>query len=703
MRKKGTLPLISFVVVIIGLLVAVLVAGWKPALGLDLQGGVSLVLEPKVVEGQEGTIKAEDLEQTKQLIETRVNAIGVAEPEVTIQGNNIVVQIPGVDDQQRVFDLVGKTAELRFRPVLEVLGKVPANAEETIAKLRSKLKMPEGLTAAKVVEDEIAKNPQPTGATGTDGATVTTGGTGPSAVDPAATGAAATGADGASVSGTSGTAAASPTSAKVNSLRAKQTTTTAAPDASTTTAAPDPSVTTTTAAQVTTTTKYVSKNQYGIDVTSKEFSELRSLEKTVDDAKAGDTPPEADKADQPVTLRGKPDKNGESQRYKLGPTALTGTTIEDARAGLQQGGWVVNPTFKDGADGIDKFNEWATKCNSGATECPSLGGQSKGALAVVLDGTVISAPSINEAKFQRDQIQISGSFTEQEAKDFALALRYGSLPIVLEPQQIQTVSATLGEGALRAGLIAGGIGIGLVILFLLAYYRLLGAVTVGSLLLSSALLWVIVATLGQTQGLALTLAGIVGIIVSIGVSLDSSVVYFENLKEDVRNGRTLRSVQALSFKDAYGTIVKADLSSLIGALVLYFLSVGPVRGFAFYLGLSTILDLTMVYFFVRPVTAVLARSKLGGNPRTFGIPLDRSDVVPDTPLSAATVAPSATSDSLTGALVGSSSGGGVATLIADEPTEDTESLDNVEQSSDETVDRDGDISTENDDEEAPQS
>ena len=156
-------------------------------------------------------------------------------------------------------------------------------------------------------------------------------------------------------------------------------------------------------------------------------------------------------------------------------------------------------------------------------------------------------------------------------------------------------------------------------LFLIAYYRLLGLLTVGSLLCSSALLASIIRAFGEWQGLTLTLAGIVGIIVSIGVSLDSSVVYFENLKEDVRAGRTLRTTVGKSFTDAYGTIAKADFSSLIGATVLYVLSVGPVKGFAFYLALSTILDLVMAYFFLRPATALLARSGLGLRPALFGI------------------------------------------------------------------------------------
>ena len=263
----------------------------------------------------------------------------------------------------------------------------------------------------------------------------------------------------------------------------------------------------------------------------------------------------------------------------------------------------------------------ASKCYNGDATCPTK------QLAIVLDSSVISAPSINAASFSKDQIQISGSFTESSAKDLATSLRYGALPLTLEPQQVQTVSATLGSGALHAGLVAGAVGLGLVALFLLLYYRLLGLVTLGSLSISAMLLWTIIAFLGEHVGLTLTLAGIVGIIVSIGVSLDSSVVYFENLKEDVRNGKTMRTAVDRSYKVAFATIVKADVSSLIGAGVLYFLSIGPVRGFAFYLGLSTVLDLVTSYFFTRPAVSYLGKTSIGLKPSRFGIPIDAVPVV----------------------------------------------------------------------------
>ena len=272
-------------------------------------------------------------------------------------------------------------------------------------------------------------------------------------------------------------------------------------------------------------------NQYGVNVYDEKFAELYQLESQLE---AKTTAAADDKAEAEVTLV---DEDG--NLYKLGPTLLTGKAVETATANLgQDGQWTVNPVFRAGADGIDKFNEAAAKCFSGAPECPAQAG-GKGRLAIVLDSEVLSAPSINESNFARDQIQISGSFTEDEAKNLAVALRFGSLPVELQAQQAETVSATLGQDALTAGLIAGGIGLLLVCAYLLLYYRLLGLVTIGSLSISASLLWVIMSNLNAT----VTLAGVVGIVVSIGISLDSSIVFFESLKEDVRNGASLRTVR----------------------------------------------------------------------------------------------------------------------------------------------------------------
>jgi len=444
-----------------------LAAGNEPLLGLDLQGGASVVLEPARV------ATPEELDVAVEIIRNRVDGLGVAEPEISTQGNNILVQLPGVDEQQRALDLVGQTAELRFRPVLSFVAESSlkdAAVDETVLDMFA---LSEGDVAA---ESEV--------------------------VLP----------------------------------------------------------------------------QYG-------------------------------------------DDRDVAFRYQLGPTAVAGDGLEGAVAQFYSYiGWHVSPTFKPGADGIDLFNQVSSACHSRAPSCPT------GQVAIEIDNEVVSAPEVQADNalfepFERSGITISGGFSEEEARDMALVLDYGALPVELEAQQSRIVSASLGTDALSAGVLAGLIGLGLVSVYLLAYYRLLGLVAIASLGLSGALLWAIIAWLGETRGLALTLAGVTGLIVAVGVSVDSNIVYFEHLKEDVRSGRTLRSAVDRAFPVAFSTIVKADLASLIAAAVLYFLTVGQVRGFALYLGLATILDLVATYFFMGPLIGLMSRgSSLYSHPGRFGIP-----------------------------------------------------------------------------------
>jgi len=382
---------------------------------------------------------------------------------------------------------------------------------------------------------------------------------------------------------------------------------------------------TTTAPPTTTTTiDPAPKNEWGVKVykdakgdIEPQMQRLLQLETLDANSKVGTTNPKDDIAKDTVVLVQPAHAKQPATRYRLGPTLLTGRAIDDASSGLnQQGQWEVRPVFRGGANGIDKFNAAATKCNTRDALCPT------GQLAIVLDSEVISAPSIELPTFARDQITISGSFDETSAKDLATKLQFGALPLTLEPQTIQTVSATLGSGALDAGLIAGAVGIALVAIFLVAYYRLLGLVTVGALSLSAAMMWTFVSFMGQSSGLTLTLAGIVGIVVSVGISLDSAVVYFETLKEDVRGGKSVRSAVEKTYSAALSTILKADVSSLIGAGVLWALSIGPVRGFALFLFVSTVLDLITSYFFTRPAVILIGRSRLGQRPALLGIPID---------------------------------------------------------------------------------
>lgn len=606
-KKSGALPLLLTTVLSIGACIGVIAAGWAPVLGLDLQGGVSVVLEPKSTSGDNEAVTQEDLEQTRQIIQRRVDGIGVAEPEISIQGKNIVVELPGEKDQREILEQVGRTAELRFRPVLAMPTAAAEEGDaERIAELRASLGLPEGVTAAAIYEESIASITGDLG-TGEGAGEGTVDGTTDTTLVPDTTAAPTTATPTTEASGDgSGGGRKAP----------RQTTTvppTTAADPATTTVAPtdpaaDPAATP------------VPTNQYGIDISSEDFGELYTLELAAADV----TSTEDDLADQPVTLLSAPDEDGKQFKYSLGPTMVTGRAISDASAGVIEGQWMVLPVFRSGADGIDLFNKAAATCNAGGPTCPAVMGGNFGALAVVLDGEVLSAPSINNPSYGRDQINISGSFNEQSAKALADALKFGRLPVTLEPQTVQTVSATLGAGAMRSGIIAGLIGLAVVVIYMIAYYRLLGLITIGALVVTSAMLWAVVGVLGEQQGLALTLAGIVGIVVSIGVSLDSSIVYFENLKEDVANGRDFRRAVEESFSQAWGTIVKADFSQLIGAAILYFLSVGAVKGFAFYLALSTLIDLLLAYLFIRPATLIAVRSKLGDKPGRFGVPVPPS-------------------------------------------------------------------------------
>ena len=270
-----------------------------------------------------------------------------------------------------------------------------------------------------------------------------------------------------------------------------------------------------------------------------------------------------------------------------------------------QNQWVVNVNFN--AVGADQFDVMAAA-------------NLNGLVAIALDGVVYSAPQINSANFGGTAV-ISGAFEEQDSKDLALVLRFGALPVEFIQDDVRTVSATLGEGTLRAGIIAGLIGLLLVGAYMVAYYRMLGIVAILSLVVSGAILWAIISFLGETQGLALTLAGATGIIVSVGVAVDSNIVYYERIKEEVRRGRAIRSAADNSFHDAFMTIIWADMASLIGAFVLYYLTSGSVKGFALFLGLATMIDIFVSYFFMRPLVVLVTRKLVDERPSRIGAPI----------------------------------------------------------------------------------
>ena len=289
------------------------------------------------------------------------------------------------------------------------------------------------------------------------------------------------------------------------------------------------------------------------------------------------------------------------ERYVLGPSQMTGRAIGSAQATQNQtGAWVVDYTLAGSANSAlwDKVAE---------ENFHQL-------LGIELDGVVYSAPIIQPSQAQFTSFdgngEISGSLTQTDADNLAQAMNFGALPVTLKAATSETVSATLGHSALVAGLGAGIAGLILVLLYVLLYYRAMGLVVISGLLLTAALLWAIISALGHTSvAPSFDLAGITGLIVSIGITVDSYIVYFERLKDETRSGRSIRTSVDRGFKSAWRTVWAADFVSLLAAIVLYLVAVGNVKGFAFFLGLSTIMDMAITWFYTRPLVILLGQSR----------------------------------------------------------------------------------------------
>ena len=492
MVRRLVISLIGVVVIVFGLFAANLVAGNVPSLGLDLQGGASITLQP------EGEYDAVALDVAINIIRSRVDSIGVAEPEIIRQGDTVVVNLPGVDDQQRALDIIGRQGQVLLRPVLQA-GTLDTSSTTT---LPGQTTLPSDSTLPG--------------------------------------------------------AASGPGNARVRGAA-----TTTIPPTSETTAP-------------------------GIQVS--EDPNDPSTNAVLSDGKGG--------------------------AFLVGPAGADGLVFtNDATAEINNGNWVVNVGLQDGPAGADLWNALTTKCFNRDAVCPT------GQIAIVLDGKVISAPVVQEAVFSGGTVQISGDFTEGEARDLAKILEFGAVPVKFAVATVQTVSPTLGEDSLRAAIVSGLVGVLLVVLFFFFYYRLLTIVILGGLTISFSLLWSVVAFLSKTNGLALTLSGVAGIIVSIGVTVDSYVVFFEKMKDELQSGKTLRGSAQRSFNSAWRTILAADTVSFLGAITLWWLTVGSVRGFAFFLGLSTLCDVIIAYFFTRPSVLLLARTRLLNGRKILGVRL----------------------------------------------------------------------------------
>ncbi len=573
MRRKLLITLIATVLVSISLVAGNLIAGNKPSLGLDLQGGASVTLEPK---GDYDTVA---LDVAVEIIRARVDSIGVAEPEIIRQGSTVVINLPGVKDQQRALEIVGRTGEVLLRPVLQ---SGMRNDDATTTTIAGQTTVP-GATSSTIA-----------GATTTvAGATTTVAGATTTVAEATTTVAGATTSQPASSGGLGKTR--QPMSAATTT-----TPTTVAP--STTVGSTDVGVTTTSVAVAPSTP--VGSIDVGATTTTVAVA------------------PSAPQQD--ISMTNEPSKQAilegrDGLVYFTGPSQADGQVFaNDAAAQISSGSWVVAVGLRGGASGEDKWNLLAAQCFQKAATCPT------GQIAIVLDGVVISAPVVQTANFS-GSVQISGDFKEAEAKDLAKILEFGAVPVRFDSPTAQTVSATLGKDSLNAALISGLVGVLLVLLFLFFYYRRLAIVVLGGLAISGMLQWSAISWLSQRNGLALSLSGVTGIIVSVGVTVDSYVVFFEKLKDDVLGGKTLKNSATRSFNSAWRTIIAADTVSLIGAVVLWFLTVGSVRGFAFFLGLSTLCDIIVAYFFTRPTVILMSRSKWMNGAKMFGVRARRTD------------------------------------------------------------------------------
>jgi preprotein translocase subunit SecD len=539
MTRRLVVSIVGLLVVVFGSLAGNLVAGNEPALGLDLQGGISVTQEPV------GEYDSVSLDLAVERIRDRVDSLGVAEPEIIRQGDAIVVNLPGVDNQDEALRLVQVTGAVLLRPVLLAQPIAPVDTSST---------------------------------TIADGSSTTVAGGSSTTVDGSSTTAPVT------------TLAVTTTAPGGPSRQLPQVATSVPIDGSTTV----PATADSTLPPSSTDAPSTTDGPTGSEITSP-------------------TPPTemGDAADPSATVIVQ--NTDGSEIYQLGPSFATGEVFNnDATADIISGGWGVRVTLKNGAAGSDLWNIGAAQCFAKSTTCPT------GRMAIVLDGVVQSAPSVNQPSFSGG-VDITGSFKESEAKDLARVLKSGALPVRLEVQAVQIVSPTLGDDSLNAAIVSGLIGVLLVLLFMLLYYRLLALIVVFGITLSGLVQWNVISLLSNTNGLALSLAGIAGIIVSIGVTVDSYVVFFEKLKDELKTGRTLKNSAERGFKSAWRTILAADIVSLIGAFTLWYLTVGSVRGFAFFLGLSTLCDIIIAWFFTRPTMLMIARTKRLQRGRIFGI------------------------------------------------------------------------------------
>ncbi|MEV5235904.1 protein translocase subunit SecD [Streptomyces pseudogriseolus] len=516
-----------------------------PRLGIDLAGGTSITLAAVPEAGQESAINKTNMDTAVSIMERRVNGLGVSEAEVQTQG-----------DRNIIVNIPKGTNSKQAR---EQVG--------TTAKLYFR----------PVIATELAGGgaaPQPS-ATGEPSADPSGDKADDTSGDKATDGASEKATDGSSASATPSSSATTQGRAVTDALKADESPTPtgkASPSASATGGASDPDA----------------KLQAA-------YAKLDCTKESVR-ATAGDGAKATDS-----TVACGQNSSGQWQKYILGPAAVDGTDVDEADAVLNTtsgAGWTV--TMKFTGEGSKKFADITGQLAQ--KQSP------QNQFAIVLDGEVVSDPYVRQA-LTGGNAEISGNFTQQSSQELANMLSYGALPLTFREDSVTTVTAALGGEQLQAGLIAGAIGLALVILYLLFYYRGLSFIAVASLLVSAALTYVIMALLGPTIGFALNLPAVCGAIVAIGITADSFIVYFERVRDEIREGRSLRPAVERAWPRARRTILVSDFVSFLAAAVLFVVTVGKVQGFAFTLGLTTVLDVVVVFLFTKPLLTLMARRK----------------------------------------------------------------------------------------------
>lgn len=510
-----------------------------PRLGIDLAGGTSITLRAVPEAGQESAINKTNMDTAVDIMNRRVNGLGVSEAEVQTQGErNIIVNIPKGTNSEEAQKQVGTTAKLYFRPVVatEVSGAAATASPSPSASSSA--------SGSDKATDKATSSSSPSSST-TPSATSTSQGR-----------------------------------ALTDALKADPTPSTSA--SASASASPSPSASSSDASAA---AGRLEAQYAALDCTD-----------AATRAKAGDGATPTDS-----TVACGQNSQGQWQKYVLGPAAVDGTDVDKAQAVLNTttgAGWTVTMDFTDG--GAKKFADITGKLAQNQSP--------QNQFAIVLDGDVVSDPYVSQA-LTGGSAEISGNFNQESAQSLANMLSYGALPLTFKEDSVTTVTAALGGEQLKAGLIAGAIGLTLVVIYLVAYYRGLALIAVASLLVSAALTYVIMALLGPGIGFALNLPAVCGAIVAIGITADSFIVYFERVRDEIREGRTLRPAVERAWPRARRTILVSDFVSFLAAAVLFIVTVGKVQGFAFTLGLTTLLDVVVVFLFTKPLLTLVARSK----------------------------------------------------------------------------------------------